>query len=285
MTATAATREVERRFGAIAAVSGVTLEVAPGEIVGLLGANGAGKTTLIRMLLGLLAPTGGSVELFGRPPSRESRRRLGYLPQSGGLYDDLSVMENLAFVSGVYGVPAPDLGHLEAVRSRMVADLPLGIRRQVGFLAALCHHPELLVLDEPTSGVGPLARAQLWDTIHAAADSGVAVLVTTHHMDEAEQCDRLVMLSDGVEVASGSVEAVVAGMTSLEFGPSNPAAAMTALEDSGFCVFPVGHGLRVPDASAADIRLVLGEPEMAVATRPATLEESFAVLSSSKRAG
>lgn len=283
MTATAATRKVERRFGAIAAVSDVTLEVAPGEIVGLLGANGAGKTTLIRMLLGLLAPTGGAVELFGLPPSRESRRRLGYLPQSGGLYDDLSVVENLAFVSGVYGVPFPDLGHLEAAGSQMVADLPLGIRRQVGFLAALCHDPELLVLDEPTSGVGPLARAQLWDTIHAAADSGVAVLVTTHHMDEAEQCDRLVMLTDGVEVASGSVEEVVAGMASLEFGPSNPAAAMTALEDSGYCVFPVGHRFRVPDAVAAEIRLVLGEPEMAVATRPATLEESFAVLSSPRR--
>lgn len=283
MSPVAATRNVERRFGAIAAVDGVSLEVAPGEIVGLLGANGAGKTTLIRMLLGLLAPTGGSVELFGRPPSRKARRRLGYLPQSGGLYDDLSVVENLAFVAGVYGVPVPDLGHLEAVGSYPVSSLPLGVRRQVGFLAALCHDPELLVLDEPTSGVGPLARAHLWDTIHSAADSGAAVLVTTHHMDEAEQCDRLVMLADGVEVAAGSVEEVVAGMASLEFGPSDPAAALTALEESGFCVFPAGHRLRVPDVTAEEIRLALGQPDLAVATRPATLEESFAVLSSARR--
>ena len=173
---------VSRRFGAFTAVEDVTMRVGPGEVVGLLGANGAGKTTLIRMLLGLLAMTVGDVELLGGPPDRELRRRLGYVPQGLGLYRDLTVRENLAFTSQAYGAAPPDLPEsLRQVADRLVAELPLGLQRQLAFLAALAHDPQVLVLDEPTSGVDALARAALWDTIHEQAEKGVGVLVTTHN--------------------------------------------------------------------------------------------------------
>jgi len=164
---------VTRRFGAFTAVDDVSMQVGPGEVVGLLGANGAGKTTLIRMLLGLIAVTSGRVDLLGGPPDRERRRRLGYVPQGLGLYGDLTVRENLSFSARAYGTAAPALppgltGHAEV----LVRELPLGAQRQVAFLAALAHSPGVLVLDEPTSGVDALARAALWDTIRAQAERG-----------------------------------------------------------------------------------------------------------------
>ncbi|MGH2819722.1 MAG: ABC transporter ATP-binding protein, partial [Actinomycetota bacterium] len=182
---------VTRSFGDFSAVREVDLSVDAGEIVGLLGANGAGKTTFIRMGLGLLPPSEGEVLLFGDPPGISGRRRIGYVPQGSGLYDDLTVRENLRFVSAAFeGGAAPDPPGLESVRERLVRELSLGMQRRVAFTAAFSHQPDLLVLDEPTSGVGALARARLWESIHAAAEQGAGVLVTTHHMGEAEQCDR-----------------------------------------------------------------------------------------------
>jgi ABC-type multidrug transport system ATPase subunit len=209
------TRAVTRRFGSFTAVDGVDLHVAGGEVVGLLGANGAGKTTLIRLLLGLLRPDHGRVRLFGEPPSRETRLRLGYVPQSMGLWDDLTSRENLEFAAGAFGRPyvAPDDPDLAATGADLVRDLPLGIRRRLAFAAALGHHPDLLVLDEPTSGVDPLARARLWETIRGAADGGAAVLVTTHYMEEAANCDRLVVMADGRTIAAGTLAEIVGGDT------------------------------------------------------------------------
>ncbi len=272
-----------KRFGEVAAVDGVDLTVRPGEVVGLLGANGAGKTTLIRLVLGLLRPTGGTVLLFGEPPSRRTRARLGYVPQSLGLYEDLTVAENLAFSAGAFGARAPQRldGPLEAVRGELVAGLPLGLRRRVAFAAALAHHPELLVLDEPTSGVDPLGRARLWETIRAAAEADAGVLVSTHFMSEAEQCERLVVMAAGRVVAAGSMADIVGDATAVEVRPERWEAAFTALDRAGMPAALVGRRLRVPDADPRRVAAALDAAgvEAGVHLMPATFEETFVALS------
>jgi ABC-2 type transport system ATP-binding protein len=249
---------VSRRFGAFTAVEDVTMRVGPGEVVGLLGANGAGKTTLIRMLLGLLAMTVGDVELLGGPPDRELRRRLGYVPQGLGLYRDLTVRENLAFTSQAYGAAPPDLPEsLRQVADRLVAELPLGLQRQLAFLAALAHDPQVLVLDEPTSGVDALARAALWDTIHEQAEKGVGVLVTTHNMAEAEQCDRLLLMSQARLVAQGSEADIIGSTTAVAVRTNDWARAFAVLNEAGQPVMLAGRDVRVAGADADQVRTVL----------------------------
>ena len=281
MTALASGRRVAKRFGAITAVDGMTLEVRRGEVVGLLGANGAGKTTFLRILLGLTQPTAGSVYLFGRPPSRRSLRRVGYVPQSLGLYTDLTVAENLAFRAGLYGVDIPLLPpELTGTTATVVGDLPLGLQRRLAFVAALAHHPELLVLDEPTSGVGPLGRARLWDTIRGAAENGVGILVTTHHLEEAEQCDHLVMMAAGREVAAGTVDEVIGRRSAVEITTPDWKPAFRSLEAAGWPVRLSGRQLRVAGVGAAHVEQVLGEAGITaqIEERAATLDETFVVL-------
>ena len=200
---------VRKEFGDLAAVDDVDLDLSSGEVVGLLGANGAGKTTFMRMLLGLVTPTAGTIELFGEPFTQLMRSRIGYVPQGLGLYEDLTVAENLEFAASAYGVQAPPLGDIAKVGPMLVRDLSLGLRRRASFLNALAHEPELLVLDEPTSGVDVLARSELWGTIRAAAEGGAGVLVSTHHLEEADQCDRLVVMASGRVVLSGTMDAIV----------------------------------------------------------------------------
>ena len=200
---------VRKEFGDLVAVDDVDLDLSSGEVVGLLGANGAGKTTFMRMLLGLVTPTAGTIELFGEPFTQLMRSRIGYVPQGLGLYEDLTVAENLEFAASAYGVQAPPLGDLAKVGPMLVRDLSLGLRRRASFLNALAHEPELLVLDEPTSGVDVLARSELWGTIRAAAEGGAGVLVSTHHLEEADQCDRLVVMAAGQVVLSGTMDAIV----------------------------------------------------------------------------
>jgi len=285
--------EATHRFGSFTAVDKVSLAVEPGEVVGLLGANGAGKTTLIRCILGLLRPTSGTVRLFGRAPSRGTRTRLGYVPQGLGLYEDLTVAENLAFSARAFGVEpagraegerasgAADLDRdLAAVAGELVGDLPLGLRRRVAFSAALGHHPDLLVLDEPTSGVDPLGRAQLWDTVRAAAEAGAGVLVTTHRMSEAEQCDRLVVLAGGRVVAEGTMAAIIGDASTVRVSTPRWEDAFMALEGAGLPVALVGRTLRVPGADRERVAGALGtggvEAELALV--PATFEETFVAL-------
>jgi ABC-2 type transport system ATP-binding protein len=264
------------RFGRFVAVDGVDLEVRPGEVVGLLGANGAGKTTLIRMLLGLLRPTAGEVLLFGQPPSLQSRRRLGYVPQNLGLYDDLTPAENLAFARAAFGGHDGDELAAPATAARMpVGALPLGMQRRVAFAQALAHQPDLLVLDEPTSGVDPLGRTRLWDTIREAADDGAGVLVTTHSMEEAQECDRLAVMAGGRMVAQGRIAEIVGDARVTVVDSADWVAALDAIEAAGLSAALVGRTLRVPGASPEQVRRALGDQPAKLDQARATLEERF----------
>jgi ABC-2 type transport system ATP-binding protein len=270
-----------RRFGELLAVDHVDLEVRAGEVVGLIGANGSGKTTLIRLLLGLLPPTAGRVRLFGEPPSRRTRARLGYVPQTLGLYEDLTVAENLAFSTAAFGIHGAALeGDLAAVRDVLVRELPLGLRRRVAFAIALGHRPDLLVLDEPTSGVDPLQRARLWETIRACAEAGAGVLVTTHHMSEAGQCDRLVVLASGRVAAEGTMDEVVGGTQAVEVRSGRWEEAFTALDTAGLPVSLVGRTLRVPGADPGAVGGLLADAgvDADLDEVPASFEEAFVVL-------
>jgi ABC-2 type transport system ATP-binding protein len=274
---------VSHRFGRVTAVDRVDLSLRRGEVVGLLGANGAGKTTLIRMLLGLLPTSAGQVRLFGGPPDREARRRVGYVPQGLGLYDDLTPAENLAFSAAVFrgrseaGLPEP----LRPYDRVLVGDLPFGVQRRIAFAEALAHRPDLLILDEPTSGVDPLARARLWETIAEAAAVGSGVLVTTHYMEEADECGRLVIMADGRVVAQGTAREITGDAQVIVVQTDAWAAAFSALEGAGFAVALAGRTLRVPHAAAADVRHALGPVTARVTEAPATLEERFFQLSMS----
>jgi ABC-2 type transport system ATP-binding protein/ribosome-dependent ATPase len=231
---------------------------------------------LIRIVLGLLRPSAGSVRLFGLAPSRETRRRIGYVSQGLGLYDDLTPDENLAFAQAAFG---GERGVLPAVLRPLsgvpVGRLSLGVQRRVAFAQALAHRPDLLVLDEPTSGVDPLARARLWETIREAADEGAGVLVTTHHMDEAEECDRLVVMADGRVVAEGTVAEIVGAARVVVIETDAWATAFEAIETAGLAAALVGRTLRVPGATPRDVERALGDVPARVSEAPATLEERF----------
>jgi ABC-2 type transport system ATP-binding protein len=268
---------VSRRFGSFTAVDTVNLAVAPGEVVGLLGANGAGKTTLIRLLLGLQEPSAGSTRLFGAPPSVAGRRRVGYLPQALGLYADLTVAENWSFTAAAFGVRAAMPGSVSGWRNDLVGALPLGTQREVAFAVALAHRPELLVLDEPTSGVGPLGRARLWEEIRQVADNGAGVLVTTHNMEEAQECDRLVVMADGRVVVSGTVAEIIGERTVVEVRCHDWARAFALLDANGFEVQAHGQGvLRVAgDAAGVGSLLSADGLDATVGRVRANLEEAF----------
>ncbi len=272
--------DLTRRFGAVTAVSHVTVHVDPGEVVGLLGANGAGKTTLLRMLLGLLPPTEGRVRFLDAPPSRDTRAAIGYVPQHLGLYADLTVGANRRFHREVFGLATDDEDRrFTGADDALVGDLSLGAQRRLAFDLATGHDPRLLVLDEPTSGVGPLGRALLWEAIGAAAAAGRGVLVTTHHLAEAEQCDRLVVMAAGRVVASGSVADVVGDETTTLVQGADAATVLGALARDGLVGTLAPGGVAVA-GTPQQVRhtLAAAAVEAAVTTRPATLEERFATL-------
>ncbi|HEY7146654.1 MAG TPA: ABC transporter ATP-binding protein [Streptosporangiaceae bacterium] len=279
---------VTRRFGRFTAVDQVSLRVGAGEIVGLLGANGAGKTTLIRLLLGLLHPSAGRVALLGSPPSRDTRRRIGYVPQGLGLYDDMTPAENLNFAARVFGTGRGAGEHRPGEHwagehwagehwagRAVVGALPLGVQRRVAFEQALAHRPDLLILDEPTSGVDPLGRARLWDTITSAADDGAGVLVTTHHLDEAGECSRLVIMAGGRVVAEGSAAEIIGSARVTVVTARSWPDAFTALERAGLPVALAGRSLRVPGAAPDQVAAALGGVEARLDEAAATLEERF----------
>ena len=276
------TRHVTKRFGALAAVDNVSLQVDRGEVVGLLGANGAGKTTLIRLILGLLAPDAGTVLVLGLPPSRRVRARVGYVPQGLGLWSDLSARDHLALSAAIYGATADLDKDIAKVADEPVGLLSLGLRRRLAFSLAVGHEPDVVILDEPTSGIDALGRARLWDRIRAVADAGAGVLVSTHYMDEAAQCDRVVLLAAGRVVAAGSVDTLTAGRSALVIRPAAWERAWDALDAAGIPVLPQGRSLRVPDAEAGrvDDVLAMAGVDADLSRVPATLEEVFLVASS-----
>ena len=201
------TEGLTRRFGDFLAVDHVTFSVEAGEVVGYLGPNGSGKTTTIRMLLGLLRPSEGSARVLGYDVVRQSeqvRARSGYMSQKFALYHDLTVGENLAFYAGVYGIrerarltEVLELVELSGQERQRVSDLSVGWRQRLALATAIVHRPQLLFLDEPTSGVDPAARRAFWDLIYTLVAGGVTALVTTHYMDEAEYCGRVGVMRDG----------------------------------------------------------------------------------------
>lgn len=214
-------RGLTRRFGDFTAVDAITFEVARGEVFGFLGANGAGKTTAIRMLIGLLAPTEGELEVAGhdvRTAADEVRRRIGYMSQRFSLYEDLTVRENIALYGGIYGLSEAEIRDrggrvmaelaLEPHADELVRALPLGWKQKLAFSVALLHEPAVVFLDEPTGGVDPVTRRQFWEAIYSAAARGTTVFVTTHYLDEAEYCDRISIMVDGRIAALGTPEAL-----------------------------------------------------------------------------
>lgn len=273
-------RSLTKHFGDVVAVEDLSFTVESGEVVGLLGANGAGKTTTMKMILGLLTPTSGEVAITGEPASRVDRRSMGYVPQGLGLWGDLTVVENLSFACAAFGVDVPTLDGtgLEPVSGRRVAEISLGLRRRLAFVIARCHQPQVLILDEPTSGVGPLGRARLWETIHETAESGTAILVSTHYMDEAEECDRVVLMARGREIASGPVTDVIAGARSVAISGELTDEEVSALRDAGGHALMDGPDWRVVGVDEQTIRSILSR-SVELEDVPSTFEEAFVALS------
>jgi ABC-2 type transport system ATP-binding protein len=213
---------LEKKFGAFVAVNKITFSVKKGEIFGFLGANGSGKSTTIRMLCGIITPTSGAGLVAGHDimkDAEEIKHSIGYMSQKFSLYEDLTPFENLRFYLGVYNVPERkwaerikwvlDMARLQDVRNRKTKELPPGWRQRLALGCSLLHHPEILFLDEPTSGVDPITRRHFWNFIKQLAQGGMTIFVTTHYMDEARFCERIVMINAGNIVAAGSPAEII----------------------------------------------------------------------------
>jgi len=208
---------LEKKFGAFTAVNKINFEVGKGEIFGFLGPNGAGKSTTIRMLCGIIPPTSGSGEVGGFDIIKEQHKikeHIGYMSQKFSLYNDLTVEENINFYSGIYKIPKQEkkerfeaiirTAGLEGMESNLTATLAGGWKQRLALGCALLHKPNIIFLDEPTSGVDPITRANFWDVIKKLAAEGVTVFITTHYMDEAENCKRMVLIYRGTIIAMGT---------------------------------------------------------------------------------
>jgi ABC-2 type transport system ATP-binding protein len=222
-----AAQGVRKRFGAVEALRGLDLAIRAGEIYGLLGPNGSGKTTFIRCVAGLLRPEAGTLTVLDQTPrAAVNSGRVGYMTQVPALYGDLSVEENLRFFAALQSVPNADQRIEEALRAvdlldrrrSVVNTLSGGMRTRVSIAATFLHHPRLLVLDEPTVGVDPVLRHELWSRFRRLAAAGITILVSSHVMDEASRCDRLGLIRGGVVLAEGSAQELVsrAGTRDLE---------------------------------------------------------------------
>ena len=287
-------RELNKHYGARTVVDGLTLAVSAGEICGFLGANGSGKTTTIRMLCGLVRPDGGGGTCFGLDIVRDAltiRRQIGYMTQRFSFYEDLTVSENLNFVAEVYELDNRGAA-VRAILDRMgladranqlAGELSGGWKQRLALAACILHQPKLLLLDEPTAGVDAKARREFWDILHDMAAEGLTVLVSTHYMDEAARCARIVYLSDGKLVVQGTPDEVAhgSGLITLEAtGPALDEAARKLRAMPGVDAAAVfGSSLRIAGMDRAALERAAKSPEAggALAWREVTpqLEDVF----------
>ncbi len=237
-------RGLSKHFGDLAAVSELDLDVPRAQIYGFLGPNGSGKSTTIRMLCGLLTPTKGSASVLGTEipgDTRTLKPKIGYMTQKFSLFGDMTVQENLRFIAEIYSYPRADRGSrieellrkydLRDQREQLAGTMSGGQKQRLGLACAVLHHPELLLLDEPTSAVDPQSRRDFWANLFRLAESGTTILVSTHYMDEAERCHRLAILDRGVKVADGTPQDLQTrtGMNIVEVIAQDPYAAQAAL--------------------------------------------------------
>ena len=239
---------LKKRFGDFTAVDGIDFKVRAGEVFGFLGPNGSGKTTTIRMMLGLIQPSEGSVEVLGIPVSANPeiiRPRVGYMSQRFSLYNDLTVRQNLTFYGKAYGLEndllqermrnAVEMAGLVGQEKTKTRDLAGGWRQRLALGAAILHRPELIFLDEPTAGVDPVSRRAFWDLLYELVTEGITIFVTTHYMDEAEHCHRLAFIQRGNIIANGTPDQIksenMSGLV-LEIAPDDPERAMIVLRNA-----------------------------------------------------
>jgi len=297
------TDRLVKRFGDFVAVDNVSLEVHRGEIFGFLGPNGAGKSTTIRILCGLLAPTSGNATVAGfdvATQSEEIRKNIGYMSQKFSLYDDLTIDENIDFFGGIYGVTPKKLierktfvlgmaglGDKREWKTRLLSG---GWKQRLALGCAILHEPQILFLDEPTSGVDPMARRDFWDLIYQLSAAGHTVFVTTHYMDEAEYCHRVALMGAGKVIALGSPDELkeslgVGHLLNLE--TSNLLGSMQALRGQpgieDVAVFGVGLHVKVdnPEAGVAAVHAVLDKTDIEIKVLeaiPASMEDVFVTL-------
>jgi ABC-type multidrug transport system ATPase subunit len=285
-------RDLRKSFGDLKVVEGLSLQVARGEICGFLGANGSGKTTTIRMLCGLLAPDSGSGTCIGYDilsQAHEIRSQVGYMTQRFSLYDDLTVFENLDFVAALFEMPNRRAAVAEMIermglgdrRDQLAGQLSGGWKQRLALAACVLHQPKLLLLDEPTAGVDVKARREFWDLIHDMAVDGLTTLVSTHYMDEAERCSRIVYLARGRIVVQGGSVAVVAasGLVTFEaIGDDLDATARTLRHTPGVEAAAVfGRALHVAGMDRAALSAAIGSAGGGLAWREVAprLEDVF----------
>ncbi len=268
------TTGLRRTFGNVVAVDGLDLDVADGEIFGLVGPDGAGKTTTMRMLTGILAPTAGGARVAGHDVSRDDDRLkddIGYMSQRFGLYPDLTVSENISFYADIYGVPARGraekvdqllgFSHLTPFKHRQAGNLSGGMKQKLGLACALIHTPRVLFLDEPTNGVDPVSRRDFWRILYQLVREGVTIFVSTAYLDEAERCNRLALLHEGRLLGVGTPSEVKGLMPGglFEVRSSNPrrAAALLrgALPDAVVGLFGDSVHLSMPDGKTVETRV------------------------------
>jgi len=300
-SAAVAVEQVEKRFGATVALAGISFEAAAGELFGFVGPDGAGKTTLFRILATLLVPDAGRARVLGRDVVAEMwalRPRIGYMPGRFSLYPDLSVVENLRFFASVFGTTlerersriAPIYDQLEAFNDRRAAALSGGMKQKLALCCALVHRPEILFLDEPTTGVDAVSRREFWDLLGDLKGSGMTIVVSTPYMDEANRCDRVALIQRGRLLATDAPQRIAAayGRPLLAIHAADRYRALVALRESprAQAVYPFGDVLHYADvradapadAVAADVRAFLearGFHDVRVEPTAPTVEDAF----------